>query len=79
MDHLARNCDKPLSNHLLMLAENPYNLTSEQSHMLLMQGNHPSINDVPEDEFALDDLAAVYVLSSKMENEEQYSSQSDSA
>jgi hypothetical protein len=79
LEHLARNCDKPLSNHLLMLAENPYNLTSEQSHILLMQGNHPSIENIPENEFALDDWAAVYVLNSKMENEDQYSSQSDSA
>mgnify|MGYP000709681521 CR=1 FL=1 len=71
MDHLARNCDKPLNNHLLMLAENPYNLTAEESYMLLMQGTHPSINDVPEDIFALDDWAAVYVLNPKMEEEEQ--------
>ena len=62
-----------------MLAENPYNLTSEQSHILLMQGNHPSIENIPENEFALDDWAAVYVLNSKMEDEDQYSSQSDSA
>ena len=81
MDHLARNCDKPLTNHLLMLAENPYNLTADESCMLLMQGIHPSINDVPEDEFALDDWAAVYVLNSQMEEDEQHSqtSQSDSA
>ena len=81
MDHLAANCTKPLNNHLLMLAENPYNLTPDESCILLMQGIHPSINEVPEDEFALTDWAAVYVLNSQMEDEEQHSqaSHSDSA
>ena len=78
MDHLARNCDKPLNNHRLMLAENPYNLTADELYILLMQGVHPGIEDVLDDEFALDDWAAVYVLQSQMEEGEQDSQMSHS-
>jgi hypothetical protein len=61
-----------MTDHLRMLAENPTRLTTEESHILLMQGVHPDIDDVLDDEFAIDDWAAVNVLQSQMDEEEYY-------